>query len=183
MMMMIQAGHIFCTCHNSSAVVTCAKLWSDWIIVFQLRPTWIFTGFGWWAHELVSGLSFYSNGLMQDCGISSVSVMEISQCCTKPFIFLDIYRDAYYMDKTVIILCYLYTVYSRYIAVVYIAELDISRSHVGPHFFGAQERDIFCELAVTPWTQFAEDNFFAKFAHRDRLCSRSAGDNFSRNHL
>ena len=42
---------------------------------------------------------------------------------------------------------------------MYIAELDISRSHVGPHFFGAQERDIFREIAVTPWTQFAGDNF------------------------
>ena len=53
----------------------------------------------------------------------------------------------------------LYTVYSRYIAVVCIAELDISRSHVGPKFFDAQERDIFREIAVTPWTQFAGDNF------------------------
>ena len=42
---------------------------------------------------------------------------------------------------------------------MYIAELDISRSHVGPHFFGAQERDIFREIAVTPLTQFAGDNF------------------------
>ena len=38
-------------------------------------------------------------------------------------------------------------------------ELDISRSHVGPHFFGAQERDIFRKITVTPWTQFAGDNF------------------------
>ena len=42
---------------------------------------------------------------------------------------------------------------------MYIAELDISRSHVGPHFFGAQDRDIFREIAITPWTQFAGDNF------------------------
>ena len=34
---------------------------------------------------------------------------------------------------------YLITVYSRYITVVYIAELDISRSHVGPHY-GNQSR-------------------------------------------
>ena len=61
------------------------------------------------------------------------------------------------------------TVYSWYIAVVYIAELDISRSHDGPHFLaylfrefckrGAQERDIFREIAVTPCIQFAGDNF------------------------
>ena len=31
-----------CTCHNSSAVVTCAKLWTDWIIIFQERATWFF---------------------------------------------------------------------------------------------------------------------------------------------
>ena len=40
-------------------------------------------------------------------------------------------------------------------------------------FFGAQERDIFHEIAVIPWTQFAGDNFFAKSAHRDSLCSHS----------
>ena len=40
-----------------------------------------------------------------------------------------------------------------------IKQMDISRLHVGPHFFGAQERDIFREIAVTPWTQFAGDNF------------------------
>ena len=55
-----------------------------------------------------------------------------------------------------------------FITVVYIAELDISRSHVGPHFFahlfrefcrrGTQERDIFSEIAVTPCMQFAGDN-------------------------
>ena len=56
------------------------------------------------------------------------------------------------------------TVYSRYIAVVYIAELDILRSHVGPHFL-APKSWIFFEIVVTPWTQFAGDNrkqFFAK---------------------
>ena len=42
---------------------------------------------------------------------------------------------------------------------MYTAELDISWPHVGPHFFGAQERDIFREIAVTPWTQFTGDNF------------------------
>ena len=49
--------------------------------------------------------------------------------------------------------------YSQYIAVVYIAELDISRSHDGPHFFGAQKRGIFREIAVTPWTQSAGGNY------------------------
>ena len=50
--------------------------------------------------------------------------------------------------------------------VVYIAELDISRSHVGPHFFAhrfrefcRQERDIFRLIAVTSCIQFTGDNF------------------------
>ena len=47
--------------------------------------------------------------------------------------------------------------YSRYIAVVYIAELDILRSHVGPHFL-APKSAIFFEIVVTPWTQFVGDN-------------------------
>ena len=56
------------------------------------------------------------------------------------------------------------TVYSWYIAVVYIAELDILRSHVGPHFL-APKSAIFFEIVVTPWTQSAGDNrkqFFVK---------------------
>ena len=46
---------------------------------------------------------------------------------------------------------------------------DISRSRISQNWiyrgrmldpiFGAQERDIFREIAVTPWTQFAGDNF------------------------
>ena len=35
------------------------------------------------------------------------------------------------------------TVYSRYIAVVYIAESDISRLHVGPHFFAHLFREFY----------------------------------------
>ena len=53
-----------------------------------------------------------------------------------------------------------YTVYSRYIPIVYIGELDIYRGRMlDPIFFGAQKRDIFHEIAVTPWTHFAGDNF------------------------
>ena len=40
-----------CTCHDSSAVVTCAKLWSDWVIIFQERVTWIFRRLGLWVHN------------------------------------------------------------------------------------------------------------------------------------
>ena len=41
----------FCTSHDSSAVMTCAKLWPDCIIIFQLRAIWIFAKFGLWAHK------------------------------------------------------------------------------------------------------------------------------------
>ena len=60
------------------------------------------------------------------------------------------------------------TVYSPYIAVVYIAESDISRSHVGPHFLATHHTNfvdmvpksvIFREIAVIPWTPFAGDSF------------------------
>ena len=36
----------FCTCHDSSAVMTCAKLGPDQIMIFQVKVTWIFTRFG-----------------------------------------------------------------------------------------------------------------------------------------
>ena len=68
-------------------------------------------------------------------------------------------------------------------AVVYIAELDISRSHVEPHFFahrfrqfcrrGAQERDIFSRNRGNSLHSIRGRQFFAKSAHRDSLCSCS----------
>ena len=42
----------FCTCHDSSAVMTYAKLWPDLIHIFHIREIWIFTRFGPWAHKL-----------------------------------------------------------------------------------------------------------------------------------
>ena len=41
----------FCTCHNSSAVVTCANLWPDWIIRIIIIAKRIFTWFLLWAHK------------------------------------------------------------------------------------------------------------------------------------
>ena len=37
MLTIVSPGHNFCTCHDSSAVVTCAKLWPDWIIRTTMR--------------------------------------------------------------------------------------------------------------------------------------------------
>ena len=31
-----------CTCHNSIAVMTYAKYWPDWIIIFRVRAIWLF---------------------------------------------------------------------------------------------------------------------------------------------
>ena len=42
----------FCTCHDSWAVMTCAKLWHDWIIRIELKSKWIFKSFQLWAQKL-----------------------------------------------------------------------------------------------------------------------------------
>ena len=51
-----------CTCHDSSAVVTCAKLWPDLVIIFHVISTCNFTRFELWAHKLfvrwVSGTQY-----------------------------------------------------------------------------------------------------------------------------
>ena len=50
----------FCTCHDSSAVVACAKLWLHWATNFHARSTLFFTRFGLWAHDcLWNGSLFY----------------------------------------------------------------------------------------------------------------------------
>ena len=41
-----------CTCHDSSAVMACAKLWPDLTIIFHTRARNIFKQFGSWAHKL-----------------------------------------------------------------------------------------------------------------------------------
>ena len=41
----------FCTCHDSLAVVTCAKLWPDWIIRIKINAKRVFTRFQPWAHK------------------------------------------------------------------------------------------------------------------------------------
>ena len=42
----------FCTCHNSFAVMTCAKLLPDWVIRIEIWPISIHTRFLLWAHKL-----------------------------------------------------------------------------------------------------------------------------------
>ena len=40
-----------CTCHDSWAVMTCAKLWPDQIILFHIRAKRISTRFQLWVHK------------------------------------------------------------------------------------------------------------------------------------
>ena len=64
---------------------------------------------------------------------------------------------------------------------MYIAESDISRSHVGPHFLATHfanfadmtpKSAIFREFAVIPWTPFAGDAFDP--ARRRQFSAKSA---------
>ena len=43
----------FCSCHDSWAVVACAKLWPDWVVIFNARATFIFTSFALKAHKVL----------------------------------------------------------------------------------------------------------------------------------
>ena len=40
-----------CTCHDSWAVMTCANLWPDLTVIWDVRTIFIFTSFGFWAHK------------------------------------------------------------------------------------------------------------------------------------
>ena len=42
----------FCTCHDSSSVMACAKLWPDLVIIFHIRATHILIRFRLGAHKL-----------------------------------------------------------------------------------------------------------------------------------
>ena len=52
-----------CTCHDSSAVMTCANLWLDQIIQINIRMKMISTRFQLWAHEIFADVSmgYYIN--------------------------------------------------------------------------------------------------------------------------
>ena len=54
----------FCTCHDSSAVMTCAKVWTDLIFIFQSTATWILTRFGLWAQKTLWDESVTSVALL-----------------------------------------------------------------------------------------------------------------------
>ena len=62
----------FYTCHNSWAVVACAKLWHDLVMNFHVRAAHIFTRFGWWADK--SFVRWFSAG-------SHLHYQQL-ECCT-----------------------------------------------------------------------------------------------------
>ena len=75
---------------------------------------------------------------------------------------------------------------------MYIAESDISRSHVGPHFLATHfahfadmtpKSAIFREIAVIAWTPFAGDIFFHEICSPRMPLIQLAGDNFPWNLL
>ena len=70
-----------------------------------------------------------------------------------------------------------YTVYSRYIAVVYIAELDLSRLDpmLDPIFWRPRAR-YFSRNRGNSLDPIRGRQFFVKSAHHNSLCSRLAGD-------
>ena len=41
----------FCTCHDSLAVMACAKMWHDCIIIIFLHKYYIYFNFLWWVHR------------------------------------------------------------------------------------------------------------------------------------
>ena len=43
--------------------------------------------FGWWHHCWLCGISFYIDGLVQDCSNSIADTLELLQSCTKPSIY------------------------------------------------------------------------------------------------
>ena len=52
-----------CTCHDSSAVMTCAKLWLEWIIIFEVKTTSIFTKCKLWTYDsLVKWVTWTHHG-------------------------------------------------------------------------------------------------------------------------
>ena len=73
------------------------------------------------------------------------------------------------------------TVYSQYIAVVYISRNWIYRGRMLDPIFLRPRTQYFSRNRGNSLDPIRGRQFFVKFDHRDRLCSRSGGDNFSRN--
>ena len=64
--------------------MTCAKLWPDWNISFQVRVAWTFQRFGLWAHELFVN---WSQELQFSGGLKRV---VISQSRDRPIMLISV---------------------------------------------------------------------------------------------
>ena len=73
----------FCTCHDSLAVMACAKLWTDLIIIFHMRAVNIFTRFVIWVRKSlvkwfpvtdISSYPYRPSAVME--AIDSVEIMD-----------------------------------------------------------------------------------------------------------
>ena len=86
-----QINSQFCTCHNSPAVVTCAKLLTDLIIGIKIRVKMTFIRFQSWVYKLcakwISGLRLWrcSRVVFTECYPKSlVQIMAWHRTGTKP---------------------------------------------------------------------------------------------------
>ena len=67
-----------CTCHKRWAVVTCAKLWPDWIIRIKIGAKLIATRFQFWAHKwFVKWVPHYTDVIMATMVSRITSLMVV----------------------------------------------------------------------------------------------------------
>ena len=63
----------FCACHDNWAVMTCAKLRSDRIIIFQIKTHWLYARFGLWLYK---PLVTWILGLTHDLGLGNLHTFK-----------------------------------------------------------------------------------------------------------
>ena len=66
----------FCTCHDSSAVMTCAKLWYDLVIIVKVRVKFIFTKFQMWVHKTLCIMGPLSKWRIHKMNMSSLNIIH-----------------------------------------------------------------------------------------------------------
>ena len=139
--------------------------------------------------------------LVQDCSISIANALEILQCCTKPSICwlvdLDPRGIAYWQHNLQPIKKYCHISANSLQRTcdfdLIQCKPDISWSRISRNWIyrGRMLDPIFWRPRARYFSRNRGNSldpirgrqFFAKSAHRDSLCSRFAGDNFSRNQL
>ena len=86
----------FFTCHDSWAVMVCAKVWHDWGTIIKVKTKRILARCQYGPlrpvstsnkRQLIVAKWCHIDGLVQDCSNSSALAMELLQSCTKPLIW------------------------------------------------------------------------------------------------